>query len=403
MNDDELVGRLRAHADDLDDACADPVGRSLRDARVRAGSTAVRRRNPALIGSVLALVIVAMAGGAIWRYGNRADTIRVSASNPVSTAGQGPAVTARIEIPDTIVGGQRVEASLVIDNTTEEELTIAFDGCGPKWRIALTNDTHLPSSAFTFQCDAALVVPVGQTRLTHYVFTYETECSAEPANDGLLPTCVGNSLPPLLPGEYRAVLVGREPDALPGIPRPEPVVVQVVAPDPATASTMAPTTTIPTTVSARLEVPDTIESGDQVDAALIIDNNTGADITIPGCGPMWAIVLTNTAHPPDIAFLLPCLPPLVIRTGQTRFPSVLRASYSTCTARPAGGDDPTPPCLDSGPPPLPTGEYQAVVVGLEKDPLPGIPNPEPVNVRIVPTGSTPALSTNPPPTSPLGT
>jgi cytoskeletal protein RodZ len=88
-----------------------------------------------------------------------------------------------------------------------------------------------------------------------------------------------------------------------------------------TATTVAvlPTVAKPTpAVTSRIEVLDTIVAGTQADAALVVDNNTGGDITIPGCAPMWAITLTNASHPANASFTLPCFPSLVISVGQTR-------------------------------------------------------------------------------------
>jgi cytoskeletal protein RodZ len=258
MNDDELVNHLRTHDDHLDDAHSGTIGRTLNKARARASAAPVRRRNPALIGAVVTLVIVTIAGGVVWRYVGRTSTIHVSKAvrETDSSSSQAPATT---------------------------------------------GDTS--------QADVTTVSPP----------------------DTSTATIVAQPLP---------------------------------------------------AVTSRIEVPDTIVAGTRADAALVVDNNTGADITIPGCGPLWAITLTNASHPAAVAFTLPCLPSLVIGVGQTRFPTMLMASLSSCTDGPSL-DDTMAKCVDGGPPPVPPGEYSAVLVGLEKDPLPGIPNPAPVPIHVV--------------------
>jgi hypothetical protein len=379
MNDDELFDRLRAHADDLEAARSGTLGQVLTAARVRSGSATVKRRKPALIGAATALVAVAIAGGAVWRYADQRDTIRVSASDPTNPLpGQDSAVTTRIEVPETIVSGSQVEGTIVIDNNTGADITIP--ACGPMWYIALTNTSHGPDMGFAEPCLPPLVIGVGQSRLPSAIATSFSGCVEAPNIGDNLQECVNGGAPPLPAGEYTAILVGNHKDPLPGIPTPASVTVRVVAP----GSTMPTSTTTPNPggVTARIEVPETIVSGTQAEAALVIDNNTGADITIPGCGPMWAIALTNASHAPDRVFALPCLAPLVVRLGQTRLPSVLMASFATCTNGPSNGDT-TPTCVNAGPPPLPPGEYTAVLVGLGTEPLPGIPNPAPVTVRVV--------------------
>jgi hypothetical protein len=230
MNDDELVNHLRTHADHLDDAHSGTIGCTLNEARARASAAPVRRRNPAVIGAVVTLVMVTIAGGVVWRYVGRASTIHVSTAVPEtdSSRSQAPATTG--------------DAS---------------------------------------QADVTTVSPPDTS------------------------TATSVSAPPT-----------------------------IAKPGPA--------------VTSRIEVPDTIVAGARADAALVVDNNTGADITIPGCAPMWAITLANASHPANVAFTLPCLPSLVIGVGQTRFPTMLVASSSGCAV---GGslDDSMPNCVDGGP------------------------------------------------------
>jgi hypothetical protein len=229
MNDDELLDRLRAHADELEAVRSGTIGRMLTDARARSGDASVKRRKPALLGAAIALATVVVVGGAVWRYAAQRRTIHVSASDPAtSLPGQGAAVTARIELPDTIVGGSQVEAALVIDNNTGASITIP--GCGPSWAIALTNASHASDIAFALPCREALVVQTGQTKFPTVVTATFAVCSNGTSNDDTTPKCLADtSPPPLPPGDYTAILVGLGKDPLPGIPNPSPVTVHLVA------------------------------------------------------------------------------------------------------------------------------------------------------------------------------
>jgi hypothetical protein len=348
----------------------------LTDARARSGSALFRRRNPRLIGAAVALATLVVAGGAVWRYADHRNTIHVSASDPATS------VTARMELPKTIVGGTQVEAALVIDNNTGADITIP--GCGPMWYVALTDASHGPDIGFAEPCLAPLVIRVGQTRYPTMVVTSYRRCVEAPSIGSIAPTCVNGSAPPLPAGEYTAILVGNHKDPLPGIPNPAPVNVRVVAPgNTPTPSTTAP---IPDNVITRIEVPHTIVAGEEFEAVLVIDNNSGRELGIlnDGCQPKWSIVLTNETNPAVHAFTWACqLSPLIAQIGQTRFAIKNRASLSVCSQDDVG-DASIPKCLaDGSQPPLLPGEYRAILVGA----LPGIPNPTPVTVQVVASSS----------------
>jgi hypothetical protein len=428
MNDDELINHLRTHADHLDDVQSGTIGRTLNEARARAGAAPVRRRNRALIGAVVTLVIVTIAGGAVWRYVGRNSTIHVSTAVPVAdtsssqapgttsqveatnvsasdtstettVAQPGPAVTSRIEVPDTIVAGRRADAALVINNNTGADITIP--GCAPTWAIALTNASHPSNAAFTLPCLPPLVIGVGQTRFPTMLMASLSSCTDGPSLDDTMAKCVDGGPPPFPPGEYSAVLVGLEKDPLPGIPNPPPVNVQVVASGATSASststpkpTSPPPTTIPPqtipavtttmrpgSVATRIEIPDPILGGQEFTATLVVENNGDHELSIlvNGCQPKWSIALTNESHPPDQAFTADCpTAPFVAPIGTTRFAITNRAIASSCT--PNGvGTAATPKCINGGIPPLPPGEYLAVLIGS----IPGIPNPAPVPIHVV--------------------
>ncbi|GIU90736.1 MAG: hypothetical protein KatS3mg010_1835 [Acidimicrobiia bacterium] len=142
-------------------------------------------------------------------------------------------------------------------------------------------------------------------------------------------------------------------------------------------------------VTARLELETTtVVQGGTIDGELVVQNGSGSPVTLgEDCETFWTVVLTNDAVPPSYAFPLPCSRPPSIAVGETRLAFTVPASYGACT----NGDDRDahlPKCLaDGSPPPLPPGEYEAVIVGSDELPF----TVEPVRVRVVeaqPTSTT---------------
>lgn len=83
------------------------------------------------------------------------------------------------------------------------------------------------------------------------------------------------------------------------------------------------------------------------------------------CRPQFAVILTNSAFPPEAAFPLVCsLEPFLVKPGENRLPFTVSTSYPRCSQTGSAADG-TPPC-GSGTalmPPLPAGHYRAVLVG----------------------------------------
>lgn len=93
--------------------------------------------------------------------------------------------------------------------------------------------------------------------------------------------------------------------------------------------------------------------------------------------PQYAVVLTNRQIPPDAVFRLFCpLGPVLIAPGENRLPVTVMTTYQQCSPakHQAGG---IPPCPDGRMPPLPRGNYEAVLIGS----LP-VPAPAPVAVTL---------------------
>jgi hypothetical protein len=82
------------------------------------------------------------------------------------------------------------------------------------------------------------------------------------------------------------------------------------------------------------------------------------------CTPGYAVTLTNRRFPPDAAFFADCgTRPLVIPSGVTRLPVTVITTYQGCS--PSNASKTIPKCLSGRRmPPLPAGQYRAVLVGL---------------------------------------
>jgi hypothetical protein len=98
---------------------------------------------------------------------------------------------------------------------------------------------------------------------------------------------------------------------------------------------------------------------------LDISNNTDRPVRVPtdahGCRVPWTVELTNASvpvGPPPTP--TGCQPALVLTPGDHLLRLSVSTTYPTCSAHPVGREV---ACLPGGgPPPLPPGTYQAVVV-----------------------------------------
>jgi hypothetical protein len=110
----------------------------------------------------------------------------------------------------------------------------------------------------------------------------------------------------------------------------------------------------------------TLSAGASTSGYVVIDNTAKAPIAVTqGCGgqPDIAVVLSSAKVPQAAAFTTQKCPDVELTPGLHRYPVDISASYEGCSG-PGGSGGGVPPCLpapDSGPPPLPTGRYQAVM------------------------------------------
>ncbi len=111
------------------------------------------------------------------------------------------------------------------------------------------------------------------------------------------------------------------------------------------------------------------------------------------CTPSYGVTLTNNRFPPDMGFEMDCRPhPLVIASGVTRLPVSVFTTYQECS--PTTASKSVPKCLPGlRMPPLPSGQYKAVLVGVGLR----LPAPKAVSVTLtvgVGTASTAAFSSH---------
>jgi hypothetical protein len=108
-------------------------------------------------------------------------------------------------------------------------------------------------------------------------------------------------------------------------------------------------------------------------ARVVVENNTGRAISVYGCGTLFAIGLVNGTFRQDMAWPL-CRQRLTIPAGESTWPAPIEARYNLCSQNGHGFR----PCVDGHPPPIPAGDYQAVL--YQSGHL--VPEPPAVKVRV---------------------
>jgi len=129
-------------------------------------------------------------------------------------------------------------------------------------------------------------------------------------------------------------------------------------------------------IQTQIELASTrVTAGSIIHGTLVITNHSPSPINLTKmCRPQYGVSLTNATMPPRVAFFDSCVEaPFVIRPGITRLGIEVLTTYGSCAET-----DQTP-CT---PPPLPTGRYEAVLVG---NALP-LPEPTPVTVTLTSRG-----------------
>jgi hypothetical protein len=140
-------------------------------------------------------------------------------------------------------------------------------------------------------------------------------------------------------------------------------------------------TSHPPALSARVVLASgEMTAGTSMAGDVVVDNNTGHAVHVPGCVALFEVILTSSTYRPAVAWAT-CLQQFTIPAGQTRYRITLRASYIQCSQ--GHPQDGLKACLPGGRmPPLPPGTYYATLFqarGLVRVP-PAIP------VRVTPPG-----------------
>ncbi len=127
----------------------------------------------------------------------------------------------------------------------------------------------------------------------------------------------------------------------------------------------------------------TLSAGATTSGYVVINNTAKAPISVTqGCGgkPDVAVILTSAKVPQTAIFAAVKCPDVELAPGLHRYPIDVRASYQACL-QPGGSGSGFPRCLrapENGPPPLPVGDYQAVVATDSS-----LPTAKPVPVTVI--------------------
>ena len=161
------------------------------------------------------------------------------------------------------------------------------------------------------------------------------------------------------------------------------VIAAVLGSQPALAAGASPARLSGLTAHMVLVGSRAIPAGSSLGGTLIVDNTTKAPISVnQGCAgqPEFGVVLTSSAVPQSPAFTAVRCPPIVLTPGVHRYPFVLSATYLGCTMQAGSGSSIEPACLmpGNGVPPLPPGQYRAVV-----SPMSPIPIAKPITVKVI--------------------
>jgi hypothetical protein len=133
------------------------------------------------------------------------------------------------------------------------------------------------------------------------------------------------------------------------------------------------------TLTDRIELATSrIRSGRSLDGALIVVNHSTRSINLTHpCRPEFTVALTNSRYMPLVAFTTGCSDQaFMVKPGTNRLPLHVTTTYLACGQTPSSSTKPR--CTSSGPPPLPPGIYDAVLIGFGLR----LPEPQPVAVTL---------------------
>lgn len=140
-------------------------------------------------------------------------------------------------------------------------------------------------------------------------------------------------------------------------------------------------TTSPEGLAQSIQLSATQARAGEAIPATVAITNPGAtvDISEHGCQPQFAIVLDDGRSRPVVAWPQRCvLGSRVIPHGTTRLSASVSTSQRAC--EPGGPANGLPGCIGLSSPPLPAGQYQAILVW---DGVVALPPAQPVPVTLV--------------------
>jgi hypothetical protein len=121
-------------------------------------------------------------------------------------------------------------------------------------------------------------------------------------------------------------------------------------------------------LSARIVLPvSTMAAGSSISGKVVVENNTGHALLATGCKSLFAVALGSDQISPDVVWPM-CLQTFTIPEGESSYPVIVTASYSTCSP---------PLCTD---PSLPPGDYRAML--FQQTIV--VPVPPPIPIRVTP-------------------
>ena len=125
-------------------------------------------------------------------------------------------------------------------------------------------------------------------------------------------------------------------------------------------------------LSARIVLPvSTMAAGSSISGKIVVENNTGHALLATGCKSLFAVALGNDRISPDVVWRS-CLQTFTIPEGESSYPVIVTASYSTCSP---------PLCTDGSlSPSLPPGDYRAML--FQQTIV--VPVPPPIPIRVTP-------------------
>jgi hypothetical protein len=303
-----------------------------------------------------------------------ASTAQTNAEQPDrSQSTEAPAktgVTGSFEFPDSVVAGEIVNGTLVIENNTGSTVK-ATSGCD-KWQAILERDAISTQRGITLEAcpPPDRVLPVGVTRLAFAVPVSAAICP-QPDTEGreIWIECSDTDWrdDPLPAGEYQL-----RADSNPfGWPiEIAPFTVDVEA-----------------RVASRIEIgTHTVRGGENLSGTLIVENNTGRAIVGSSCLPEAAMGLMNEHASTEIMLKEDCpvnSPERILEPGTNRFDFSVRAVARQCMGSMQEDDSSTgrSKCaIASEEVALPPGEYLLRLSESAWDEV----TPQPLTVQVTP-------------------